>query len=261
MLLGLQIISQFIRRIFGNGNAVLRIFMIPTMLTIIAMDRLQLYCLFSPSAIDVAIKGGYFPWASTAGLILTVELFFLRCAVSWHRLILLGEAPRFPRLRLRRVWAYFRRSLWLLILAVPALFVVGLAAGALAVIAVLFLRPDLHAEAAGPATLLAWVLVLPVLALNWRLAASLPGAALDTPASVRLVWRSMGSQFRPLLVIAAFGMAVSQGSVHLMSWAGVPTETPTGAAIRVTATALQLILTLSLLTTLYGHYVEKRPLA
>jgi hypothetical protein len=104
------------------------------------------------------------------------------------------------------------------------------------------------------------VFTIPLYAVSLRLGCSLPGAALGNTTTVRQTWTATRSHFLTFCIVGLCITATSLGADQMMTAAGVATETPKGGAIRVTVGALRAILTLSILTTLYAHYVDKRPL-
>ena len=264
MLVGFRIVFYSIRQLLGNGSAALRIFLLPTILTFAFINYFQLNCIFSGPAIDQAIRGGNFPWLATTALFVFSEFLFLWCAVAWHRFVLLNEAPGLPLLPLRvgRAMAYFRRSLWTLLLALVPVII-------LATIAVLALK-FFGAQIFSPASKMyqpsifdpfgSFVIACLFGALFLRVLTSLPAAALGVPGSVKKTWMGTRSQFPALLIISGSLMLFKHGTTWLMQAASVGTETASGAAIRVTVYWVTWMFGLSLLTTLYGYYIEKRPL-
>ena len=258
MLLGLRIVSHSIRQLFGNPSAALRIFLLPTMLTFAFMNYFQLNCLFSGPAILNAIHGGYFPWLATTALFVFSEALFLWSAVAWHRFVLLNEAPTLPFMppHVGRILAYFGRMLWPTLLVFVPMFAIAFATG----FAIASLGNKIFAPTDSVIRFTSLAIGLPVTALLLRLMTSLPATALGMPGSVKQAWTATRSQ-RPTLLIVAAGMILfKDGTAWLMQVASVGTETAAGAAIRVTIYAMGAMLALSFLTTLYGYYIEKRPL-
>ena len=264
MLVGFRIVFYSIRQLLGNGSAALRIFLLPTMLTFAFINYFQLNCIFSGPAIDQAIRGGYFPWFATTALFVVSELLFLWCAVAWHRFVLLNEAPSLPLLPLRvgRAMAYFRRSLWTLLLALVPFLVLGVIAGLIFAV--------LGRQAFAPASKVYHPTIFTALstfaidclvgAVFLRVLTSLPAAALGVPGSVKETWAATRSQLPTLLIISGSLLLFKHVTTWLMQAASVGTETASGAAIRVTVYWVTWMFGLSLLTTLYGYYIEKRPL-
>ncbi|MFT3690007.1 hypothetical protein [Paenirhodobacter sp.] len=158
-----------------------------------------------------------------------------------------------PRIRAGRVIAYFLRALLICI-------VLGLGAAVL-ILAVNWIVPaDAGALRIVLLLLAATVLIGPV---YWRLMASLPGAALDEGARIGTVWAATKGQTVTLLLlmVIVWGAVVLAGIVIAVIGMMLPDA---GILIMLLENVLlnwfTTMFTLSLLTTLYGYYVEGRDL-
>lgn len=178
-------------------------------------------------------------------LVLTVS------AVNWHRAVLLSEPVGWlPRLRTDRIVAYVLRALLL-----------GVAFSAVAFI--VFLPFSLLAPHGGAVSLLGMLILCAVAivlgAIYWRLSASLPGAAIDNGARIGAVWKATEGQTGTLilltLIVAGAGLVL--GIVVAVISHLVPFL---GAIANIALNWGGTMFLLSLLTTLYGHYVERRDL-
>ena len=104
-----------------------------------------------------------------------------------------------------------------------------------------------------------WFCLLgPFGAVLYRLSASLPGLALDRPTAFADGWVATTGETETILILAFFtgliGLVLGAplalmptGSLFALLWGGA-------------AGWVQLMVSASILTTLYGHYIEKRPL-
>lgn len=174
-------------------------------------------------------------------------------AVGWHRFVLLGEAAALvPVFRGDRIWSYFLYSL-----GYGLILIVG---GAIWGGIVGFIVSGLASGSIGLFLVVMGVLVnLPILVVAFRLTAALPGVALGSDMTFLSGWTATtgrtaeiaGLALVVVLVMVAIQMLafVILGRIMALSfiWAFV-------------LGWLQMIVGVSILTTLYGHYIEKRDL-
>ncbi|MDO1583902.1 hypothetical protein [Rhizobium oryzicola] len=183
---------------------------------------------------------------------LALTVMFLWVAVAWHRFVLRSEQPGLiPRFHGGRMAAYFGKGLLLgLLLAIPAVIlmvIVGVIVGSL---------PPATAPYAMLLVVPAYI-VLSAFAL--RLATILPGTALGVPTSLVTVMTETGGNNLTYLGLAGILWILSViigfvtqllamvSQVLALVW-----EIPTQWFLTM--------LSLSILTTLYGYYIEKREL-
>lgn len=175
-------------------------------------------------------------------------------ATAWHRYILLDEVPDglFPAFSGRRVLAYFGYSFVIGLLAMLAALVAG---GAVALV----LAP-LFGWAGGAVAGIVGMGV--ALVIGYRLAPILPEVALDRQTSIPKTLQSSPITISTIVVLAiisavasfvlnlpVYGLAVIPGVGGLL-----------GQLWSLGATWLQMLVGVSILTTIYGHYVEGRAL-
>jgi len=195
----------------------------------------------SPPNIFLAILGA-----------LVTGLAYLWIAIGWHRFVLLDERPPtwVPQLPGDRLPAYLGRSIQLSFLAgvagcaiwlpVMILFAVGF--------------PPLITIVGGLGALTVLLLV------SYRLAPMLPGAALGSALGVKEAWAATSGANGTILLLA---VVTAIGSVLL----GLPTyfmfisaagPSPLSFVWGSIAGWINLMVGVSILTTLYGVYVQKR---
>ena len=257
-MLGLRILFHALRQVLLNLGPVARIFLIPTLVLLAAAWGLRLNFLFSPYFLLTAWQRGMIPWAKLAVFILLAEVLLLWSAVAWHRFILLNERGHglLPPLHPLQMWGYFVRGLWLLLLGVPLFFAQGFVVGFVRGFtkAAFHVSPGLVVEAVG------LCLALPFVALMLRLFVAVVPVAVGRDEQTGSVWRSMRLNLWPLVVVSAglllFDQTLSLGVARL----GMTSMSTPGLSLTVASQSLATILSLSVLTTLYGHYVEGRPL-
>jgi hypothetical protein len=178
-------------------------------------------------------------------------------AVAWHRYVLLDETPgaALPVFHGDRVLAYFGNSLLLgliaLGIALVVMFPLGLVAAG-------------FARGGGPFTYLAVVVplisIFVIAVFMYRLALILPASAVGKPIRLSEAWAATSGTNGAIFVIA-LASAVCIVLISLptawLTWNAVWWVT---ALWEILVGWVQVIVGVSIITTLYGHYVEKRAL-
>ena len=201
------------------------------------------------------------PAGAASGLLATalVQLLaFLWISVAWHRHVLLREGGEgwVPPFYGREMLGYLGRSL-----------LIGIVVMAAVVMASVALVPLAPALGFAVATVLAMVLV-------YRLGLILPAGAIGKPIPVVEAWRTTAGQSGTVVLLAVMTYATSLLlQLPALLDAGPETEAGAGAAEVATGgggpisllyglvvTWALLMLGVSLLSTLYGHFVEGRSL-
>lgn len=231
-----------VRQVFGNLGAALRVSVVPFLLVLVIAGGAM--------ALGMQGSGGMMSPAMVLPMLLIVAIYvvaLVSIAVNWHRHILLAEPVGWvPALRGGLVLAYLGR----VILVALAMAVVGMVAFGL-VMAV-------SGQQVGVGVVLGVPVLLGMLTLNWRLSAALPGAAVEGGHGLADALAATRGQWPTLLALSAIylGAAVAVGLlVGLLSFIPV-----IGALVELAANWAGMMVGLSVLTTLYGHYIEGRPL-
>lgn len=262
---GWQIFVHSVRQVFGNLPGALRVSAVPyvVMNVLILLVGSQLPEGVSspgrmglPSAAegDMMVSG---PMVLATLLLAVVAITAsLWIVVSWHRYVLLNElAPGLPPFRGDLLWAYFRRSLWIGILMVPVALVY-------LIIVAFVSRPFLGADGAAGSfvtmTLISAVLTVPLAMIVLRLSAALPAAALDRPTSVGDAWQATAGETETFAVLAISLVFVS--TVSNVIGQGFAGSLVLSVVWSFVTGWVLMMLSASVLTTLYGHYIEKRAL-
>jgi hypothetical protein len=257
-----EIVRHSFVMVFGNLRDSIKVSLVPLLVTVLATFVLP--PLFGLSTADVATAANVQammeghpagPMASVVGLLLAALYFFSMSwiAVGWHRFILLEEYPRFlPQLPLREVLGYLGRSFAIGVVVVIVGIPVGLIGGAAA-----------GPFAAGGGVLIALVVIVlmaSILTYVWlRFGIVLPAAAVGQPMPLLAGWKISGpiggTIFTVSLVLVALNLGINMTVPPLLG--GIPII---GQLVTLAVSWTTLMVGASILTTLYGHLVEKRDL-
>lgn len=237
--MGTKLFVHAIRLVLNNLQAALRI-------------SALLY--FVPAIVASALLSGTPPGAPPPPLAVLVSIIAfiggLAIAVAWHRFILLDERPSgwLPPFDGRRMLSYFGYSLLLGLIAVVIMIGVGMVLGIFAMLGgvILFI-------------LTGFVTVFVILVIGFRLALILPASSVDKRLRLGEAWAATAGAMGDIVVLALLcaGASVVLGLVSLIF---VGPLLPLGILWDAAVGWLGLMVGMSILTTLYGHYVEGRPI-
>ena len=252
---GVQLFTHSVRQVFNNLGPALRIsgalYLVPAALSLavgasIVQDR---------AAMEAAMRTGDFPWFGLVVYVLVVLICSLWIAVGWHRYVLKLEIPSgiVPVLHVDRLLAYFGRSILLFIVLVLVAVVIGF-------VVALVLLPLVGTSPGIGAGIAVFVLVyVPVAIVSYRLSLSLPAAALGEPMGFGASWGATKGAGGDILVLAILSV-VAMVVIDLPPAIIFPNLTILAVAWQFATGWVILMVGVSILTTLYGHYVERRPL-
>ncbi len=253
-MLGWQIFTHSVRMVFGNLKQVLQITFGPALVATAVIVALFL-------VLDVPLdqfdpESGQLPPGTSYGSLVVfiiglvavtvVTMFWI--AVSWHRFILLEEYPRgiFPTFRFDRILAYLGRVLMLGIFMAIAFLPLSLVVAALGSGALAF------------AVIAVYAIFLVV--CFYRLSIILPAAAIGHQATIGDVWKSTEGTTGAIVVLLIVNF-LFQFLVQLLftALAFVPLL---GILLTLFFGTLVLpLINVSILTTMFGVFIEKRELA
>ena len=173
-------------------------------------------------------------------------------AVAWHRYVLLNERPAglIPVMSPARLGRYLWRSILIGLVAVALVGVISIAAGGLLL--------GLLGEGIVTNFLIVLAVIVPVFTVLYRLSSALPGLALDRQTGFADGWVATTGETETILMLAFFTALV--GLVLGTPLRLMPTGSLVAMLWELAAGWVQLMVSASILTTLYGHYIEKRPL-
>lgn len=251
-----RIFLHSVRQVFGNLGGALRVSGLLTLAQFAIMLTIGQSLLLDQESRQQMIVSGQMPWGKFVLALLLVTALWLWIAVGWHRYILLNEKPSLvPPLRVDRMLGYFGKSLLIgLILIIPALILGFVGGGLMTVI----LKSGSGIVAAF--FLMAIIVYVPLATIGMRLCAMLPGAALEPGVPVFSGWEATRGATLTILGVVVISVVCSLA----LNFLGLRLfSDPFGLPSRIYELVVQWIVTMvgvSILTTLYGHYVEKRPL-
>jgi hypothetical protein len=249
--MGVSLFLHSVRLVLGDWRTALKI---TGLLYLIYAVPVLLFALLFPTPAQpeqamAALGSGGLLGVITAILAIVA---FVWVAVAWHRYVLLDEMPagQFPEFNGSRLLSYGGYSLLIgligFVLSLIVSMVVGLVAIPLLSMVGVFVT-GLFALAA-------------VLIVGYRLAPILPSIAIGKPITLRQAWESTNSANVPIIVLAvlsAIAAVVIDIPAFILAMAG-----PIGGFLAVLWTLatgwVKMIVGVSILTTLYGHYVEGR---
>jgi hypothetical protein len=251
-----QILSDSILRVFNNLGAAIMISLVPYIIAIVIAAALWLpigfQVLTDQAAMQSMMQAGQFPWLQFLVTILAFAIAGLWIAVAWHRFVLLDERPGWiPPFRGDRMWAYFLRGLLIAIILIPVIIVASIILG----IVIGGLAQGNAFFAVVLAVLIGFVLWL----IGLRLGTALPGAAIKPGTTIGDAWRATAGQWGMFAALAIM-LAVLSAVIGLVGslLAGVPILSVIWSIV---FNWISTMVGLSILTTLWGHYVEGRALS
>ncbi|MGV3490578.1 MAG: hypothetical protein ACO1OG_04575 [Devosia sp.] len=206
----------------------------------------------TPTRPEEALAG----MAAAAPLMLVITVLaivvFVWIAVTWHRYILLNELPegQLPPFNQSRMLAYGGWTLAIGFIAGLAALVLGSIVGIL-----LIILPFLGFIAAIAAMTAALI-------LGYRLSPILPAAAIGRPLTIGEAWQSTAGASVDIIILAVIS-AIAAWAIdipaYIVGMAGAPGALL--ATVWVLATGwVKMMVGISIITTLYGVFVEKRAL-
>lgn len=251
-----RIFLHSFRQVFGNLSGALKVSGVLMLVQFAVFLTIGRSMPTDEAGMRQLMMQGEMPWGRIflGGLVTTV--LWLWIVVGWHRYILLNEQPRLvPAFRPDRMLGYFGKSLLVGLILLPLALIVGFVAGSIA---------SGMVQGGGnviPALVAMGLIVyVPLAVVAMRLGTMLPGAALEPGVPVFSGWEATrGATFTILGVVVLTG-----GFALLLEFVGMRIfgEPVSGPAL-VYELVKQWIIALvgaSILTTLYGHYIEKRPI-
>ncbi len=254
-MMGWRIFKHSVQMVLRNFQQALQIALVPgligmALLVGLAMvtgtwDSLQSPASDLNSDPGMAELSGFGAFGLSAVLIIWTIAFWV--VVSWHRYVLLEEMPHgwLPPFRADRILAYFGLILMLALIAAVALLPIAIMLGVLGQAA-----PGLMAVV-GIFYFIALVLCI------YRLSVMLPASAIGQPITLATAWSRTEGAFGTLIVLLIVS-AIFQIIVQVIF--GLLMAIPViGLALVLIPSILILpLINVSILTTMYGVFVEGR---
>lgn len=255
---GLQIFTHSLRQVTGNLEGALKVSALPyaaqVLATLVLIGPGMMTGQGDPAAIltgEGATSPGLFLVNMVVALVTSIWM-----AVAWHRYVLMNEAPAgfVPAFQGDRVWAYFLRALGVGLLCVLLVIPFGLIA---TVVASPFIDPQQPSFMAMLIVIL--VTYFPIAVISYRLSAALPAAALGEGSGFMAGWEATKGESATIAGLSLISILVFFGG------SVIGTFVLGGLQILSLAWSIAfnwgvMMVSVSILTTLYGHYIEKRAL-
>lgn len=255
---GLSILLHAIGMVTSNLSAALRISAVLMGVQFVLAILLGVQFMYLGVDTSAMMMSGSYPYGSSGLMLIIQAASSLWIAVAWHRFILREEQPgaALPNFNGAAILSY----LWAGIIFVLVIMVVAIPFG---VLAGLIAGPLIATGSTGGFTIgglvLFFVLWLPVTYVSYRISPILPSAALQERLPLKEAWYTTGASGAAFLVLAVASVLavwVANLPIALLGYAS-------SFLAFVWAFVVQwavLLFGASVLTTIYGHYVEKRAL-
>ncbi len=247
---GWQIFTHSVRLVFTNVDHALRVSLV--LYLVLAASQVASF-LYPPEmteidGIDVPVMSGAYAMQNLIFAVLAI-IASLWIAVAWHRFVLAEEYPKgwIPRWHGASMLGYLGRSILLGLVVIIGVSVASLPFGLIV------------AGLPGLVFLLPFVLVGLGAYLFFRLGVMLPGAALGRKITFSEAWGATRGESGTILTLAALVVGASFLLQLPTMLSGNPHSLISliyGLVVNWFAT----IIGISVLTTLYGHFIEKRPI-
>jgi len=184
-------------------------------------------------------------------IVIVLVIIELWVFVSWHRFILLEEYPSgwIPEFRFERIMAYAGNGLLIFFILFLTMIPVGLVA--LTVVSALSFAPFLAAMLVSLGAPILGYLVF------YRLSPKLPAAAVGTSMKLGEAWGATKGATGTLLV-TGLSTAIVQFVLQYVAGLSLAVFLPLGMAFQLLTALVMSLVNVSILTTIYGHYVEGR---
>jgi hypothetical protein len=246
-MLGWKIFAHAISMVWRNLYQALQIGLVPIVVLtfaavlLIPMTGMEWGTVLQDEEISDAIASGQLNLFALFALIAVYLVIITWIFVAWHRYILLEEHPAgwIPTLHMDRIVAYMLAALrfFAIILAISMVIVVlSFATGGIA-----------------------FILFLGLVVIVYRFVPILPAAAVGQPLSLSESWgATRGSTGAIIVMLILFTIF----QIILTAAIGMVTQIVPfiGVASQMTISLFLSLVNVSVMTTFYGHYVEKREL-
>ncbi|WP_323035142.1 hypothetical protein [Pararhodobacter sp.] len=256
---GVRIFIHAVRMVLGNLNVALRVS--GALLAIHLVIGLMAGEAYFSSGMGMSGGApGEMPQFSGLMFLLSVLqiIFGLWIAVAWHRFILLEEQPGafLPVWNGAAIWSYFKAgfvlALIVIVAVIPMMFLAGL-------VVLPFVAGDMGSPGLLPGLIGFAIMYLPAAYIAYRISPMLPSAAVGKRMTVKEAWQSTSTSGLSFVVLTL--VSVLAGWLIYMP-AGLLAGNALIIAVIWAALAqwLSILVGASILTTIYGHYVQKREL-
>lgn len=248
---GWTIFLHAARMVLGNWKEALQLALLPALLVVVVISSLGGVAILDPS-FDPAQDSLALAFGQLIVNFVIMSLVICWVGVNWHRFVLLEEYPSswIPPIRFKEMLSYIWKGLILIGVGILAMLPVQVVIGLLA------------ALTGGASAVSLFILIAAVLVLSvgfYRLAVILPSAAIGQNLSLGKAWSDTKEASADILVVIVASFMVQVAiQLFVMMIGGISPVLGTG--VSVFASIVLSLINISVLTALYGHYVEGRPL-
>lgn len=242
-MLGWQIFTHSVRLVWANRGVALKVSAVLYVISAVFQIWSQA-SVGDPATGAAIVEGPGMVLLLVAALQLIISLWI---AVAWHRYILLEEVPKgfVPQWHGGRMAAYFGRSL-----------LIGLIMGGVIFVSGLPLLIGLAGAVGGPIMVLGAIFAVFVF---YRLCAILPSTAMGEPITMREAWVATEGNTGTIMVLVL--CVIAGVMVLLIPGSLLALISPMlGVIYLLVAQWFITMFGISIFTTFYGHFIEKREL-
>lgn len=255
----LNLLTHAFRMVFGNLGAALRISVGPVLI-IVAVTALFYVVADEPFGTTVTSETmENFPWGMFFLTFVVSAACLLWVATAWHRYILLEEHPgMLPAFNGARILDYLGRGVLLFAMLFVILFIIALVAG---FVLATFLGDGNMTEEGGffVGLVFALVVYIPMLFLYYRLCAVLPAAAVGKSLGFKQAFSATAPGSTMLLAMGIFWTVAGFVGAWVIEFVVVAVPI-IGFVLWIVFNWVVAMVNLSIMSTIYGHYVEGREL-
>lgn len=254
-MFGIDIFLHAVKMVLNNLPSALRISGALMAVQFLVIFGLGAGVMLTGPELNDPVAAAAYPFGAAFIAVVVMVVTGLWIAVAWHRFILLEETPTgpVPAFNGAAIGSYILAGIIFVLALMVVLIPISLLAG-------LLLGPILFAAGGDPGffvgLLLFAVVYLPVAWVGYRISPILPSAALGRRIPLKEAWYATGTSGAAFIVLTVVTMFAS----YLLT---APAQVLPGILGQVWAFAanwITLLVGASILTTIYGHYVEGRQL-
>jgi hypothetical protein len=254
-MFGIRIFLHAVRLVLGNLSAALRISAALMAVQFVVIFGLGAGAMLPGPGLSDPVRAAAYPFgaAIVGGLVMIATGLWI--AVAWHRFILLEEAPTgpLPAFNGAAIGSYIVAGLIFALVLIAVAIPFSLLAG-------LLLGPFVPAAGGEPGFVVGLLLFatvyLPVAWVGYRISPILPSAALSRRLPLKEAWYATGTSGAAFVVLTLVTILAS----YLLTAPAQVLPGILGQLWAFLANWIMLLVGVSILTTIYGHYVEGRAL-
>ena len=253
-MFGVNIFIHAVMMVFNNLGAALRISAVLMAVQLVLMLALGTGFLITGEDMSERMMRGEYPFFGAFLTFLAIVVISLWIAVAWHRFILNEEAPTgpVPAFNAGAIWSYFVAGvifvLILIVVAIPFMILVGM------------LTAPMMMSGREPGLIMLMLfgllVYLPLAYIGYRISPILPSAALQARMPLKEAWYATGTSGASFIVLTVVSVVAGMILNAPAGWLpGI-----LGVIWGFLSNWVTVLVGASILTTIYGHYVQGRPL-